>query len=147
MTLLMTSWFVGFHYASIKAAQVDVQKCITWLKKSDKGKKEWEKVCMDYGLNPRKLNTPVKMRYVKNFHPFFFPPHVGFLLVFFLLLVCFPWLIHYLFKWIFSLMALFSWADWRLIKSCVVVDYWDLDSSMFFSIVDSIHTYSPMADL
>jgi hypothetical protein len=28
----------------------------------------------------------------------------------------------------------------------VVADYWDLGSSMFFSIVDSIHTCSPIAD-
>jgi hypothetical protein len=43
-------------------------------------------------------------------------------------------------------MPIFSWVDQRLIKSGVVADYWDLGSSMFFSIVDSIHTCSPIAD-
>jgi hypothetical protein len=43
-------------------------------------------------------------------------------------------------------MPIFSWVDQRLIKSGVVADYWDLGCSMFFSIVDSIHTCSSIAD-
>ncbi len=62
----------AFHYASIKTTQANVQKCITWLKKSDKGKQTWETVCVDSSLNPRKLNTFMKMRYMKFFHPFVF---------------------------------------------------------------------------
>jgi hypothetical protein len=31
---------------SIKFAHVDFQKCITWLKKSRKGRYEWMKVCI-----------------------------------------------------------------------------------------------------
>jgi hypothetical protein len=76
----------------------------------------------------------------------FFFPHVGFFFFFFLF-VFFPYLIHYLLKWIFSLMPILSWADLKLIKSGAVAHYWDLGSSMFFSIVDSIHTCYPMANL
>jgi hypothetical protein len=47
----------GLSYASIKSTQVDIQKCITWLKKLSKGQQAWEKVCVDSGLNPCKLNT------------------------------------------------------------------------------------------
>lgn len=72
-----------FHYASIKTAQANVQKCITCLRKFDKGKQPWEKVCVDSSFSPLKLNTFMKMRYVKIFHPFVFFPHVGFLLLLF----------------------------------------------------------------
>ncbi len=37
-------------------------KCITWTKKSKKGKQEWEKTCANLGLRLQKLNTPVKTR-------------------------------------------------------------------------------------
>ncbi len=96
----------------IKVAQVDVHKCITWLKKFNKGKQAWEKAYVDYGLSPYKLNTFVNMRYVKKFHPFVFFSHVGFL-CFFLFLVFFPWLICYMFKWIFSFMGIFflGWLE------------------------------------
>ncbi len=44
---------------SIKNAQSNIQKCITWLKKFGKGKQEWNKECMDARIDPRKLNTLV----------------------------------------------------------------------------------------
>jgi hypothetical protein len=37
-------------------------KCITWTKKSQKGKQEWEKARANLGLRLRKLNTPMKTR-------------------------------------------------------------------------------------
>jgi hypothetical protein len=52
------------RFVSIKNAQFDIQKCITWSKKSSKGKQEWNKVCMDVGIQPRKLNAPIKTRLV-----------------------------------------------------------------------------------
>ncbi len=35
------------RFVSIKNAQFEIQKCITWLKKFGKGNQEWNKVCMD----------------------------------------------------------------------------------------------------
>ncbi len=61
--------------------------------------------------------------------PFFFPHMLNFF-VFFFFWFWFP--SHgssmYMFKWIFSPWQFLSWADW----SRVVVDYWDLSSSMSF---------------
>jgi len=44
----------------IKNVQFDIKKCITWSKKSGKGKQQWNKACMDVGIQPRNLNTLVK---------------------------------------------------------------------------------------
>ncbi len=41
-----------------------MQKCITWPNKSNKGRQEWNKACIEIGLKPRKLNTPVKTKVV-----------------------------------------------------------------------------------
>jgi hypothetical protein len=46
----------------IKVAQGDLQKCITWLKNSRKGKQEWEKACVNSSSPLKKLNTLVKKR-------------------------------------------------------------------------------------
>ncbi len=37
---------------SVKAAQGNLQKIITWTKKSRKGKQEWERACVERGLWP-----------------------------------------------------------------------------------------------
>jgi hypothetical protein len=37
-----------------------MQKCITWPKKFGKGHKKWNKACIEVGLKPIKLNTPLK---------------------------------------------------------------------------------------
>jgi hypothetical protein len=47
-------------YVSIKYAQVNLQKCIIWLKKSGKARQEWNKACVETGICPRKLNIPMK---------------------------------------------------------------------------------------
>ncbi len=47
------------RFTSIKNAQFDIQKCITWLKKFGKGIQKWNKECMDARINPKKLNTLV----------------------------------------------------------------------------------------
>jgi hypothetical protein len=138
---------LGFHYASIKATQANVQKCNTWLKKSNKGKQAWEKVCVDSCLSPRKLNTPMKMGYVKILHPSNFFPTCWISSCF----LCFWFSSHGSFitcsngfsdSW-----QIFSWANWRIIKSCVMANYWDLGFSVSFSVDDSIHTCSPLANL
>jgi hypothetical protein len=40
----------------IKTTRKDLQKFITWPKKSRKGRQEWEKACVNSGFPPRKLN-------------------------------------------------------------------------------------------
>jgi hypothetical protein len=50
------------HYASIKSTQINIHKCITWLKVYGKVKQTWEKAHVKLGLNLCKLNTLVNMR-------------------------------------------------------------------------------------
>lgn len=45
---------------SVKDAQATLQKTITWTKKSEKGRLEWNKACIDSGVRPRKLKKLVK---------------------------------------------------------------------------------------
>jgi len=47
----------SLNYTFIKSIQVSIQKCITWSKKFNKGKQAWDKACIDFKLNPKKLNT------------------------------------------------------------------------------------------
>ncbi len=49
-------------YVSIKFAQADLQKCITWRKKSGKGRHEWNKACVETNIHQRKLNILVKIK-------------------------------------------------------------------------------------
>jgi hypothetical protein len=51
-------------YVSIKISRVDLQKCITWPKKSNKGHQKWNIACIKVGLRSKKLNIPVKTRLV-----------------------------------------------------------------------------------
>ncbi len=48
---------------SIKLAQPNLQKCITWPNFFLKGRQEWNKACIDSQIRPRKLNTLIKTRY------------------------------------------------------------------------------------
>ncbi len=41
---------VGLHEMSIKFAQANFQKCITWPKRSEKRHEEWTKACIDARL-------------------------------------------------------------------------------------------------
>jgi hypothetical protein len=50
-------------YVSIKAVQAYLQKYITWPQKSKKGRRQWTKACVEIGIHPKKLNTPMKTRY------------------------------------------------------------------------------------
>jgi hypothetical protein len=52
----------GLKYVSLKFAQPNLQKCITWLKKSRKGKDEWMKAYIAIGFTFKKLNTLVKTK-------------------------------------------------------------------------------------
>ncbi len=47
----------SLNYTFMKSIQVSIQKCITWSKKSNKGKQARDKACIDFRLNPKKLNT------------------------------------------------------------------------------------------
>jgi hypothetical protein len=38
----------SLNYAFIKSTQVSIKKCITWSKKSNKGKQAWDKACIDF---------------------------------------------------------------------------------------------------
>ncbi len=54
--------YKDLNYDSIKSVQVDLQKCITWPKKFGKGRQEWNKVCVETNIHPKKLNTLVKTK-------------------------------------------------------------------------------------
>jgi hypothetical protein len=49
----------NFMFVSIKSTQSNLQKCIIW-----KGTQQWNKICSDFNLPPRKLNTPMKTRWL-----------------------------------------------------------------------------------
>ncbi len=49
-------------YASVKFVQENLQKCITWLKESKKGRHKWNKACVETDICPKKLNTLMKTR-------------------------------------------------------------------------------------
>jgi len=51
----------------IKGTQAALQKTIKWTKKSGKGCIEWEKTCIQAGLPPRVLKTPVKTRFASRY--------------------------------------------------------------------------------
>jgi len=50
----------------VKDSQTALQKTITWTKNLRKGRHEWERACMDSGLWPRKLKTPIKTRFTSK---------------------------------------------------------------------------------
>jgi hypothetical protein len=52
----------NLKYVNMKVTQTNLQKCITWPKKSKKGKQEWSKACVNSKIHPRKLNTPMTTR-------------------------------------------------------------------------------------
>ncbi len=58
-------------YVCVKCVQVDLQKCISWHKKSGKGKQEWNKAYVETGICPRKLNTLMKTKFSSLFHYYF----------------------------------------------------------------------------
>jgi len=54
------------HGFSLRKVQQNLQKTITWTKKSSKGSAEWEAACIQVGMRPRKLTTPVKTRWTSQ---------------------------------------------------------------------------------
>jgi len=42
------------------------KKLLHRLKKYGKGKQEWEKACIECGLSPQKLKTPIKTRFASK---------------------------------------------------------------------------------
>jgi hypothetical protein len=67
------------RFTSIKNAQSNNKKCITWPKKFGKGRQKWNKECMDARIDPRKLHTPIntmlvflcKLNFYFNFLKYF----------------------------------------------------------------------------
>jgi hypothetical protein len=53
----------NLKHISIKSTQFNLQKCITWPKKSRKGRHECTKTCINYRIRLKKQNTPIKTRY------------------------------------------------------------------------------------
>jgi hypothetical protein len=54
----------NLKYVFIKSTQTNLQKCITWPKKSRKGKHEWNKACAKTGFQPKKLNTQIRKKVI-----------------------------------------------------------------------------------
>jgi hypothetical protein len=59
--------YKNLNHISIKSSESNLQKCITWPKKSRKRKREWTKAYIDSKIHSRKLNTPIKTRYFKSY--------------------------------------------------------------------------------
>jgi hypothetical protein len=64
--LQMIKVSMGLRQVSVKDAQASLHNTITWIKKSQNGKQEWEKACVESRLSPRKLKTFVKTRFVSK---------------------------------------------------------------------------------
>jgi hypothetical protein len=52
----------NLKFIFVKSTEFDIQKCVTWPRKSGKGRQEWSNACTDMEFQPRKLNTLVKTR-------------------------------------------------------------------------------------
>jgi hypothetical protein len=50
----------------VKDAQTCLQKTITWTKKFEKGRQKQEKTCVESGLLPCKLKTPIKTTFASK---------------------------------------------------------------------------------
>ncbi len=57
----------NLQFISIKSTQSNLQKCITWLKNSGKGRQGQNKTCLNFNIHPRKLNIPIKTRWFFKF--------------------------------------------------------------------------------
>jgi len=58
--------YVGLRNVNVKKAQSELQKTITWTKKSGKGRQEWEWACFESGMRHRKLKTHVKTKFANK---------------------------------------------------------------------------------
>ncbi len=76
---------INILFAPIKVAQTSIPKCILQTKKSNKGKQAWDKVCIEYGLWPRKINMLVKTRQVFSLCFLFYFKFLSFLISFWLI--------------------------------------------------------------
>jgi hypothetical protein len=82
----------GLVNAFIKNAQIDIQKCITWPKKSEKGKQALEQACINSQLKPKKFKHAYEDQVC--FLPLFF-------CTLFVQFLCF-FFIHYVFSFVFK---------------------------------------------
>jgi hypothetical protein len=51
---------------NVKDAQTTLQKTITWTKKINRSRQEWEKACIECGLSLQKIKTLIKTRFASN---------------------------------------------------------------------------------
>jgi hypothetical protein len=51
---------------NLKDAQAAFHKTITWIKKSRKGKIEWQKACYEIGMWHKKLKTHVQTHFASK---------------------------------------------------------------------------------
>lgn len=56
----------GLKTVSLKDAQASLQKSITWIQHSRKGRQEWAKTCAEKQLSQRTLKPPVKTRFASR---------------------------------------------------------------------------------
>ncbi len=114
------SW--GLTYAYIKGAKINTQKCITWPKKSSKGRQARGQTCIDSRLKPKKLSTHIKIKYVICFCPSYVSNFIQFStlgfyflhIVFFVDLVFVPWICMG-----FLLSRLQAWKLGFVIPTCI----------------------------
>ncbi len=66
MLLTMTRFSKSLMQVNAKDAQATLQKSITWTKKFNKGRQEWEKACIECGSLLQKLKTPIKTRFASK---------------------------------------------------------------------------------
>ncbi len=102
MPLSITRWLVGYITLQSKLPKWTC-RMYHMAKEIWQGDINVGKGVRGFWSYPHKLNTHVKTKYIKIMHPSVFF-HI---LDLFYFLVFFPWPIHYMFKWIFSFMAIF----------------------------------------
>jgi hypothetical protein len=66
MLLMTLRYVVECERFFIKDALSSLQKIITWILKSGKGKHEWDRACKDASFCPQKLKTPMKTRFASK---------------------------------------------------------------------------------
>ncbi len=60
----------GLKRINVTNTRKVMQSCVTWTKKSGKGKMQWEQSCIQARLRPRTIPTPVKTRWASYLHMF-----------------------------------------------------------------------------
>jgi len=56
----------SLKHINVKVARSNLQKTITWTKKSNKERHQWELACVERGLRFWKLKTPMNTRFASK---------------------------------------------------------------------------------